>query len=99
LNGVIEVHELVVPYPSVIQALPLCLRSPSYACLSTVEELASEIIDRDNAEDKVEKERDYHDRDDPRYCNAKGLDAHFQAFVLGNGSKGPQHFEQPQGFY
>ena len=70
LNGVIEVHELVVPNATVIQAFPLSLRSASNACLSTVVELASEIVDRYYAEDKVEKERDYHDRYNARDCNA-----------------------------
>jgi DNA-directed RNA polymerase specialized sigma subunit len=33
-----------------------------------------------------------------RCANVCSLDAHFQALVLGDGSKGPQYFEQPQRF-
>jgi hypothetical protein len=98
LKGVIEVHELVIPYSTVIQAFPLSVRSLSLLGLITVVELASEIIDGNYAEDKVEKKTDDHDCDDPRDCYAEGLDAYFQALILGDGSKGPQYFEQSQRF-
>lgn len=45
LKGVIEVHELVFPYPPVIQAFPLRIRSLSQVSLIAVIELASEIVD------------------------------------------------------
>jgi hypothetical protein len=82
LNGVIKVHELVVPYPSEIQAFPLSLRSPSNACLSTVKQLASEIVDGDNAKDKVEKERDYHDCDIPEIAMPRALILTFKLSFL-----------------